>query len=34
MEYNQIIIDYNLIPLNGREMIILSIWAGLKPQRR
>lgn len=32
---NEIIIDYNLIPLDGsREMPILSIWAGLKPQER
>lgn len=32
---NQIIIDYNLIPLDGsREMTILSIWAGLEPQKR
>jgi hypothetical protein len=30
---NQIILDYNLIPKDGsREMTILSIWAGLKPQ--
>jgi hypothetical protein len=28
-------IDYNLIPLvESREMPILSIWAGLKPQER
>jgi hypothetical protein len=33
--YNQIIIDYNLVPLDGsRETTILSIWAGLEPQKR
>lgn len=31
---NQIIIDYKIIPLDGKEMPIIGIWAGLKPQKR
>lgn len=35
IDYNEMAIDYNLIPLDdSREMPILSIWAGLKPQER
>lgn len=35
LDYNEMIIDYNLIPLDdSREMPILGIWAGLKPQER
>ena len=33
--YNQMVIDYNLQPIDGsRELRILGIWAGLKPQER
>lgn len=35
LDYNEMIIDYNLIPLDDSgEMQILGIWAGLKPQKR
>jgi hypothetical protein len=30
--YNEIIIDYNLISMDGIDMPILGIWAGVKPQ--
>ena len=33
MDYNEIVIDYNLISLEGNEVSIFNIWAGLKPQK-
>lgn len=32
LDYNEIAIDYNLISTDGKEISILIIWAGLKPQ--
>lgn len=34
LDYNEMIIDYYLIPFEGKSINILGIWAGLKPQRR
>lgn len=34
LNYNEMIIDYNLITLDGKEANIIGIWAGLKPEMR
>lgn len=34
LDYNEMAIDYNLIALDGKEVNILIIWAGLKPEMR
>lgn len=34
LDYNEMIIDYNLIPFDGRPVPLLGIWAGLEPQKR
>ena len=33
LDYNEVAIDYNLISLDGNEVPVLIIWAGLKPQK-